>query len=106
MRCEIISTATSLVRSSSTHVEQALRRRLRQRAGRLVEDQHARVGRDRPGDLHLLLHLHAQPTHGHGRVDVDPEAVEHLRASRLHRAPVDAADALRGSRPRKMFSAT
>ena len=61
----------------------ALRRR--QRRGRLVHDQDARVERQRLGDLDELLLADAQARDPRLRVEVDPEPLEQAPPGRDHR---------------------
>ena len=78
---------------------------LGERARRLVEDQHARVDRERPRDLDHLLLVGPQPAHRHRRVEVEIEAGERLLRAAAGRAPVDEPARRTMRCPRKMFSA-
>jgi hypothetical protein len=84
--------------------QHALGLRAAQRRRRLVEDDATWLAGDRLGDLDLLLHGHREAADRTVRVDVGAEEVEHSCDSsymrwRSMRPP------LRGSLPRKMFSA-
>ena len=74
-------------------------------ARRLVEDQHARLVRERAGDLDDLALADAQGADEPVGVEVDAHLLEHLHGARPHLAPADEATGL-GSRPSEMFSAT
>ena len=81
--------------------------RRRQRRGRLVHDEDARVERQRLGDLDELLLADAQPGDPRLRVELDPEPLEQApRRPRpcVRRSRISPASS--GSRPRKMFAAT
>ena len=105
-RCEMNTIATPALAQLLEALEQALGRGLGERARRLVEDEHARVGGDRARDLDLLLQL-------------DRERADASRGSRRARRASSSASVarrcarrqsieprLRGSRPIRMFSAT
>ena len=55
---------------------------LGERARRLVEDQDARVDRERPRDLDHLLLVGPQAAHRHRRVEIEIEARERLLRAR------------------------
>ena len=64
---------------------------LRQRCGRLVENQHARFVRQRARDLHDVFLRDAEPAGRRVGVEVGIELAQHRRRPRAHRAPVDEA---------------
>ena len=67
---------------------------LRQRRGRLVHDQDARVVRERLGDLDALPVADRELADRRAHVEVaDVERVQHLARALAHRAPVDRAEA-------------
>ena len=79
-----------------------------QHGGRLVEDQDPGVDRQRAGDLDQLL-LRRRERSVDRRVGLEREVValqELARRARMEPLAVDHAEPARGSRPRKMFSAT
>ncbi len=86
-------------------LEEALRRRLRQRARSLVEDEQPRLGRDGARHLYLLLQLDAQLADLRARIDVDAEVVER-GAARRDAVRQSMTPARRGRRPMSTFSAT
>ena len=61
---------------------------LRQRRGRLVEDEHARFVDQRARDLHHVLLRDAQAARRHVGVEVRVEIAQHRGRARAHRAPV------------------
>jgi hypothetical protein len=63
---------------------------VRERARRLVEDEHAGVGRESAGDLDHLLQVRSQPADGRVEVDRAAERVEQRARSAPRVAPVDA----------------
>ena len=99
--------ATPRSRSCSRRSSRRSRRGLGERARRLVEDEHARVGRDRARDLDLLLQLDraASPTRARASTWT-PSSVERLARRGGARAGQSIAPRRRGSRPIRMFSAT
>ena len=88
-RCEMNSTAAPCSRSVRTTREQPLDLAARQRGGRLVHDQHARVEAQRLGDLDDLLVGDRQAAHRPVGVEPDAQAVEQ---------PLDLRGASRGGR--------
>ena len=106
-RCEMNSTAAPRSRSVRTTVEQPLDLGARERRGRLVHDQHARVEAERLGDLDDLLVGDRQAAHRALGVEPHAEAVEQLLdargASRARSMPLSAPS---GWQPMTTFSAT
>ena len=103
-RCETKTVATPC-RASAGRREERLHLVVGERARRLVEDEDARVGRERAGDLDHLLLVGPQPPDGRsGRCRAERASASLRPTPRL--APVDEPPrgGLRG--PRKMFSAT
>jgi hypothetical protein len=70
-------------------LEQPARLGIRKRGGRLVEQQHARIDRQRLGELDELALGHAQLGHRCRRVDVEAHPLQVLARLRLERLPVD-----------------
>ena len=77
-----------------------------QARGRLVEDEHPDVGRDRPRDRDQLLDRQRVRAQDRGRVDVQPEVGEHGAALARASPRQSISPNRRGSRPSAMFSAT
>ena len=61
----------------------------RERRGRLVEDEHARLDRERLGDLDQLLVRHRQAADRRADVEADVELLEQRLGLAAHLAPVD-----------------
>ena len=93
-------TATPRSRSRRTIAEQALDLVGRQRRGRLVEDQDARVDRQRLGDLDELLVGHRQAADRRADVELDVELLEQRLRRPARRAPVDRPEPRRTARGR------
>ena len=75
-RCEMNRTAAPCSCSAAHDREQPRDLGPRQRRGRLVHDQHARVEAQRLGDLDDLLVGDREPAHGALGIEADAEAVE------------------------------
>ncbi len=72
-----------------------------ERARRLVEDQHAGVGRECPGDFDELLEVGPQPPHRLVEVDVAVQAIEDLTGPRPCLPPIDPAPRARLARAKE-----
>ncbi len=68
-------------------------------AGRLIEDQQARVDRQRTCDLDHLLSVRPQPSHGKRRVELQPEPLDGGARPGSRRLPVDETAAPRHPMP-------
>ena len=76
------------------HLEQPRALGVRQRRGRLVEEQDLRLPLEHPRDLDELLLGHFEPAHLGARVDRDAEARrERVARAVVRRRPVDPAEA-------------
>ena len=78
-------------------LEQRLDAGRREHRRRLVQDQHARVGDQRTGDLHALLRLDRQVADAPARIDVEVEGGETLAAAPQELAPAVEADTAAGA---------
>ena len=74
------------VAQHAQRVEQQLGALLAERGGRLVEDQHARLGEQRPGDLDQLALGERQLLEPRAQRDVEPESAQHRPARPPSRA--------------------
>ena len=72
---------------------------VRERARRLVENEHARIRRERPRDLDELLHVRAQPPGRRVQAHVALERAQQRRRPLARRAPVDPEPRPRLARP-------
>ena len=88
-RCETKIDRHALGAQAADEPEERLDLVLGERARRLVEDQHASIDRERPGDLDHLLLIGPEPAHRHGRVEIEIQAA---------RAPPGRGGASRASR--------
>ena len=78
-----------------------------ERRGRLVEDQHARLDRQRLGDLDQLLVGHRQAADRRADVELDVQLLEQRLRRPARRAPVDRCRSRPdGAWPMNTFSAT
>ena len=87
MRWEIIRTATPLAAVLLDQRQQAAGRRLRERAGRLVEDQQLRRRGEGAGDLDHLLQLDVEVADDRRLGDVDADPLQHLAGVAAQRDP-------------------
>ena len=78
-------------------LEQRLDAGRREHRRRLVQDQHARVGDQRTGDLHALLRLDRQVADAPARIDVEVEGGETVAAAPQELAPSVEADTAAGA---------
>ena len=85
------STAGAALLQRAHDAEQPLDLVPGERGGRLVHDQHARVERERLGDLHELLVGDREPADGLLGIELDAEAVHQLLHRAVQLAAVDAA---------------
>ena len=78
----------------------------REHGGRLVEDEHLRVARERLDDLDALLHADGQILDERVGVDVEAEALRDLAHALARRVQIEQSAARVDSWPSMTFSAT
>ena len=90
-----VDDADALGLQATDQFEQAKRLLVGERRGRLVQDQHRRLGAQPLGNLDHLLLGPRQPGHGAAAVDVELQVREHALGATDHRCPIEQQPAPR-----------